>query len=309
MSATRAVILAAAQNNWLKERASRYAFVRKSVSRFMPGETLDEAVAAAHQLHDRGIGTVFTHLGENIADASEAEAVVEHYVQVLQRIRTGNLPTEISVKPTQLGLDLSEALCERNLRRLVSAESPGRTLWIDMESGRYVDATLRLYRNVLADHANCGICLQAYLHRMPQDLSSLLPLKPSIRLVKGAYREAAGVAVQRKSEVDARYLDLARQLLTGQTNGSVRRAILATHDPRLIDQITQFAIQEGIQREQLEVQMLYGIQRALQEQLASEGWRSSVLIAYGTHWYAWFMRRLAERPANLWLVVRNVAAR
>ena len=309
MSATRAVILAAAQNNWLKERASRYAFVRKSVSRFMPGETLDDAVAAAHQLHDRGLGTVFTHLGENIADASEAEAVVEHYVQVLQRIRTERLSTEISVKPTQLGLDLSEALCERNLRRLVSAESPGRTLWIDMESGRYVDATLRLYRNVLADHANCGICLQAYLHRTPQDLGSLLPLKPSIRLVKGAYREAAGVAVQRKSEVDVRYLDLARQLLTGQTDGSVRRAILATHDPRLIDQITQFAIQEGIRREQLEVQMLYGIQRALQEQLASEGWRSSVLIAYGTHWYAWFMRRLAERPANLWLVVRNVAAR
>jgi proline dehydrogenase len=309
MSATRAVILAAAQNNWLKERASRYAFVRKSVSRFMPGETLDDAVAAAHQLHDRGLGTVFTHLGENIADASEAEAVVEHYVQVLQRIRTERLTTEISVKPTQLGLDLSEALCERNLRRLVSAESPGRTLWIDMESSRYVDATLRLYRNVLADHANCGICLQAYLHRTPQDLGSLLPLKPSIRLVKGAYREAAGVAVQRKSKVEVRYLDLARQLLTGQTDGSVRRAILATHDPRLIDQITQFAIQEGIRREQLEVQMLYGIQRALQEQLASEGWRSSVLIAYGTHWYAWFMRRLAERPANLWLVVRNVAAR
>jgi proline dehydrogenase len=309
MSATRAVILAAAQNNWLKERASRYAFVRKSVSRFMPGETLDDAVAAAHQLHDRSLGTVFTHLGENIANASEAEAVVEHYVQVLQRIRTENLPTEISVKPTQLGLDLSEALCERNLRRLAFAERPGRTLWIDMESSPYVDATLHLYRNLLADHANCGICLQAYLHRTPQDLSALLPLKPSIRLVKGAYREADGVAVQRKSEVDVRYLDLARQLLTGQTSGSVRRAILATHDPRLIDQITKFAIQEGIRREQLEVQMLYGIQRALQEQLASEGWRSSVLIAYGTHWYAWFMRRLAERPANLWLVVRNIAAR
>jgi len=309
MSATRAVILAAAQNNWLKERASRYAFVRKSVSRFMPGETLDDAVAAAHQLHDRGLGTVFTHLGENIADASEAEAVVEHYLQVLQRIRTENLPTEVSVKPTQLGLDLSEDLCERNLRRLVFAENPGRTLWIDMESSPYVDATLRLYRNVLVDYANCGICLQAYLHRTPQDLGSLLPLKPNIRLVKGAYREAAGVAVRSKSEVDVRYLDLARQLLTGQTNQSVRRAILATHDPRLIGQITQIAIQEGIRREQLEVQMLYGIQRALQEQLSSEGWRSSVLVAYGTHWYAWFMRRLAERPANLWLVVRNVATR
>jgi proline dehydrogenase len=177
-----------------------------------------------------------------------------------------------------------------------------------MESSPYVDATLRLYRNILADYPNCGLCLQAYLHRTPQDLSALLPLKPSIRLVKGAYREAAGVAVQRKSEIDAHYFELARRLLTGQTNGAVRRAILATHDPRLIGQITQFAIQEGIRREQLEMQMLYGIQRVLQEQLASEGWRSSVLVAYGTHWYAWFMRRLAERPANLWLVVRNIAA-
>jgi proline dehydrogenase len=309
MSATRAVILAAAQNNWLKERASRYTFVRKSVSRFMPGETLDDAVAAARQLHNRSLGTVFTHLGENIAAASEAETVVEHYLQVLQRIRAENLCTEISVKPTQLGLDLSEATCERNLRRLLSAEDPRRTLWIDMESSPYVDATLRLYRKALADYANCGLCLQAYLHRTPQDLSALLPLKPSIRLVKGAYREAAEVAIQPKHQIDARYLDLARQLLTGQTNGSMRRAILATHDPRLIGQITQFASQEGIRREQLEVQMLYGIQRTLQEELASEGWRCSVLIAYGTHWYAWFMRRLAERPANLWLVVRNIAAK
>jgi len=307
MSATRAVILAAAQNNWLKERASRYAFVRKSVSRFMPGEYLDDAVAAAGQLHSRGLGTVFTHLGENIADASEAEAVVEHYLQVLQRTRAESLSTEISIKPTQLGLDLSEALCERNLRRLLSAEDPTRTLWIDMESSPYVDATLRLYRNTLADYPNCGVCLQAYLHRTPHDVSALLPLKPRIRLVKGAYREAAEIALQRKPEVDARYFDLARQLLTSQMNGLVRRAILATHDPRLIGQITQFATQEGIRREQLEVQMLYGIQRAPQEQLASDGWRSSVLIAYGTHWYAWFMRRLAERPANLWLVVRNIA--
>jgi proline dehydrogenase len=309
MSATRAVILAAAQNHWLKERASRYAFVRKSVSRFMPGETLDDAVAAARQLYSRGLGTAFTHLGENIADASEAEAVVEHYLQVLQRTRAENLSTEISIKPTQLGLDLSEAFCERNLRRLLSAEDPARTLWIDMESGSYVDATLRLYRNVLTDYPNCGLCLQAYLHRTPQDLSSLVPLKPSIRLVKGAYREPAEIAIQRKPDVDARYLDLALQLLTGQTNGSVRRTILATHDSRLIGQITQFAAQEEIRREHLEVQMLYGIQRALQEQLASEGWRSGVLIAYGTHWYAWFMRRLAERPANLWLVVRNIAAK
>jgi proline dehydrogenase len=307
MSATRAVILAAAQNKWLKERASRYSFVRRSVSRFMPGETLDDAIAAAHQLRSRALGTAFTHLGENIAEASEAEGVVAHYLQVLERIRAETLPTEISVKPTQLGLDLSENLCEQNLRRL-AAEDPGRTLWIDMESSPYVESTLRLYRRVRADHPNCGVCLQAYLHRTPRDIEALLPLKPSIRLVKGAYRELPEIAAQQKSEIDSRYLELARALLTSQTSGNVQRAILATHDPRLIEQITTFAAQQGMGRQQVEVQMLYGIQRALQEKLAGEGWKSSVLVAYGTHWYAWFMRRLAERPANLWLVFRNIAA-
>jgi len=307
MSATRAVILAAAQNKWLKERASRYSFVRRSVSRFMPGETLDDAITAAHQLRSRALGTAFTHLGENIAEASEAEGVVAHYRQVLERIRAETLATEISVKPTQLGLDLSENLCEQNLRRL-AAEDPGRTLWIDMESSPYVESTLRLYRRVRADHPNCGVCLQAYLHRTPRDIEALLPLKPSIRLVKGAYRELPEIAAQQKSEIDSRYLELARALLTSQTSGNVQRAILATHDPRLLEQITTFAAQQGMGRQQVEVQMLYGIQRALQEKLAGEGWKSSVLVAYGTHWYAWFMRRLAERPANLWLVFRNIAA-
>lgn len=308
MSATRAVILAAAQNKWLKERASRYQFIRKSVSRFMPGESLAEAVAAAHQLDTRGLGTVFTHLGENISDTREAESVAAHYVKVLERIRAENLPTEISVKPTQLGLDLSPSLCAQNLRRLLAAEKPERTLWIDMESSPYVDRTLTLYRDVLADYSNCGVCLQAYLYRTPDDIADLMARSPSIRLVKGAYREAADVAVQEKKGIDRRYLELARKLLAAQKAGSMRRAILATHDPRLIDQIKNFATGEGIPRRQTEVQMLYGIQRELQQQLATEGWKSSVLVAYGTHWYAWFMRRLAERPANLWLVLRNIGA-
>jgi proline dehydrogenase len=308
MGATRAVILAAAQSTWLKERASRYRFVRKSVSRFMPGESLDDAVRAAHQLRASGLGTVFTHLGENIADAGEAESVVAHYLRVLERIQNENLATEISVKPTQLGLDLSPTLCARNLRRLLAAESPARTLWIDMESSPYVEATLALYRDVLAAYPNCGVCLQAYLHRTAGDVADLMPRNPSIRLVKGAYREAAEVALQEKPEIDARYLELAQKLLAAQRAGSIRRAILATHDPRLIGKIKDFAAREGTSRGDTEVQMLYGIQRELQQRLAAEGWRSSVLVAYGTHWYAWFMRRLAERPATLWLVLRNIGA-
>jgi proline dehydrogenase len=308
MSATRAIILAAAQNNWLKQRASRYGFVRKSVSRFMPGETLDDAVAAAHRLTQHGLGTVFTHLGENIADASEADRVVFHYLGVLQRIAAENLDTEISVKLTQLGLDISEDLCERNLRRLYEAANPARTLWIDMESSAYVDPTLRVYRRVLADHFNAGICLQAYLHRTREDASQLLPLKPSIRLVKGAYRESPAFALQTKPEIDASYAELAQTFFAEQKKGSIRKLICASHDRALIETVTQCAARDGLRRDEVEIQMLYGIQSSLQMRLAAQGWRSSVLIAYGTHWYAWFMRRLAERPANIWLVLKNLSA-
>jgi proline dehydrogenase len=309
MGATREIILAAAQNQWLKERAGRYAFIRKSVSRFMPGETLDEAVAAAHELERRKLGTVFTHLGENIADASEAEAVVEHYLRVLEKTHTENLHTEISVKLTQLGLDLSEELCERNLRRLLLRASPERTLWIDMESSVYVDRTLRIYLRVLRDHANTGICLQAYLKRTEADVNQLLPDKPTVRLVKGAYREPLDIAMQKKREIDDNYLRLASTFFREQKRGNVRRFISATHDGPLIEKITASAEKNGLGRNEVEIQMLYGIQSALQERLANEGWRSSILIAYGTHWYAWFLRRLAERPANLWLVLKNLSTR
>jgi proline dehydrogenase len=310
MSATRAIILAAAENQWLKERAGRYAFVRKSVSRFMPGETLDDAIAAAHALSKLSVGTVFTHLGENIADAAEAKKVVEHYEGVLKRIRTENLETEISVKLTQLGLDVSEELCERNLRRLLEqGRSEQRTLWIDMESSIYVDRTIRIYQRILADYANTGICLQAYLTRTETDLNQLLPNRPTIRLVKGAYRESSNIAAQKRTEIHHNYLKLARRFFREHRRGTLRRFIFATHDAPLIEKITQSAEGEGLNRSEVEVQMLYGIQSTLQQQLARDGWRSSVLVAYGTHWYAWFLRRLAERPANLWLLLRNLSTR
>src|SRR5262249_55365069 len=159
--------------------ASRYKFVRKSVSRFMPGEALEDAIAAAHRLRSRNLGTAFTHLGENIADAEEAKGVTAHYLGVLERIHGEKLATEISVKLTQLGLDLSEKICEENLRRLLAAESSEQTVWVDMEASPYVDATLRIYRCVLADYPNCGVCMQAYLRRTPRDLDDLMPQKPS----------------------------------------------------------------------------------------------------------------------------------
>jgi len=306
MSATRALLLAASQNRFLRERASRYTFVKKSVSRFMPGETLDDAIAAARKLREQNIATVLTHLGENVFDAQEAEKVTLHYLQVLEKLQSENLETEISVKLTQLGLDLSPGLCEQNVRRLLEAEDPAKTVWIDMEASSYVDATLAIYRKLLESHKNTGICLQAHLHRTPADVNTLLPMKPSIRLVKGAYAETSNVAMQSKKVVDASYFALAQKLLRCQTCGDVRRAAFATHDAKLIAQITQFAASEEISNSKVEVQMLYGIQRAEQLRLANGGWRSGVLVAYGNYWYPWFMRRLAERPANLWFVVRNL---
>ena len=307
MSATRALLLAASQNRWLREHASRYAFVKKSVSRFMPGETLADAIGAARALKAKKIQTVLTHLGENIFDAKEAEQVAAHYIQVLDDVHAQNLETEISVKLTQLGLDLSPELCEQNLRRLFAAENPARTLWIDMEASGYVDATLSIYRKLLAEHANAGICLQAYLHRTESDLESLLPMKPSIRLVKGAYSEPPEIALGKKAAIDANYFAIAQKMLREQVKGIVHRAAFATHDSNLIRQITDFAVAEHIAKAEVEFQMLYGIQRAEQERLANGGWRSGVLIAYGDFWYPWFVRRLAERPANVWLLLRNLA--
>jgi proline dehydrogenase len=304
----RSILLAASQNSWLRDHAARYPFVRRSVSRFMPGEQLDDALSAAQALHRKGIGSVFTHLGENIQDRSEASQVTEHYVEVLARIHRSGLAAEISVKLTQLGLDLSPEFCFDNLKTIIESERPESTVWIDMEASGYVDATLESYRRALNSYPNVGICLQAYLHRTKKDLEALLPLLPSIRLVKGAYNEPAEIAFPQKRDVDENFFVLAQRMLRAKAGGRCNRAAFGTHDTALIRRISEFAVNEGIARSDLEVQMLYGIQRNEQERLAKQGCRSVVLVAYGTFWYAWFVRRLAERPANLWFMIRNVFA-
>ncbi len=266
MSLMRSLLLAAARNQWLREHATRYSFVRGTVSRFMPGETLDAALAAAESLRSKKIGTVFTHLGENVKDHAEVRQVREHYLEVLKRIRASGLQAEISVKLTQLGLDLSPELCFEHLNAIVERAQKDSIIWVDMEASNYVDATLDLYRRALTAHPNVGICLQAYLHRTKDDLAKLL-----------------------------------------KENRCVRAAF-GTHDVALMRRLADFAAAEGFGKKDFEVQMLYGIQRAEQERLASEGCTSIVLVAYGSYWYPWFVRRLAERPANLWFMVRNVFA-
>lgn len=308
MALMRSMLLAASQNAWLRERAVHYPFVRRTVSRFMPGETVDAALAAAQTLAQKNIGTVFTHLGENVADRGEARKVAEHYVQVIKQIHRLGMTTEVSVKLTQLGLDLSPELCAENLDRILAAEKATSTVWVDMEASDYVDATLDLYRQALRKYPIVGICLQAYLYRTKKDVEDLLPLRSSIRLVKGAYKEPASVAYPKKVAVDESYFALAQQMLNAKAAGKCSRAAFGTHDVDLIRRISDYCVQQGFAKGDLEIQMLYGIQRAEQERLAREGCRSVVLVAYGDYWYPWFVRRLAERPANLWFMVRNVFA-
>jgi proline dehydrogenase len=308
MSLMRSVLLAASQNKWLRERASKYGFVRSTVSRFMPGETLDDALAAAQMLREKKIGAVFTHLGENIADRAEAKKVAGHYIEVLERIKQLSLSAEVSVKLTQLGLDLSSDFCFENLAAIIDRAEKSSLVWVDMEASNYVDATLDIYRRALQAHPNVGLCLQAYLYRTKDDLANLLPLRPSIRLVKGAYKEPSEIAYPRKRDVDKNFFRLAGEILRAKKEGQCGRAAFATHDVPLIRRLAELAATKGFSGSEFEVQMLYGIQRAEQERLAIEGCTSIVLIAYGSYWYPWFVRRLAERPANLWFMLRNVFA-
>ena len=308
MSVMRSLLLAASQNGWLRERASRYKFIRRSVSRFMPGEEIEDALRAAKALEAKKIGGVLTHLGENIRDIREAEEVATHYLAVLGKIREAGLKTEISVKLTQLGLDQSPDLCLGYLKKILEQEEAGKTVWIDMEASSYVDRTLDVYRKTVPEFPRTGVCLQAYLYRTRKDLQELFPLKPSVRLVKGAYKESPNVAFPAKKDVDENYFLLGREMLRAQLDSRMLRAAFGTHDVRLIRRLSDSVAQDGLPKQALEIQMLYGIQRAEQERLAADGYRTAVLVSYGNYWYPWFVRRLAERPANLWFMLKNLFA-
>ena len=308
MALMRSILLAASQNKWLRENAVNYPFVRRSVSRFMPGESVDAAMEAARGLEQKKIASVFTNLGENVKDRAEALQVTEHYIEVIRRVHGSGLNTEISVKLTQLGLDLSPDFCFENLDRIIVKEKRDAIVWVDMEASPYVDATLELYKRALAKYPNVGICLQAYLYRTQKDVESLLPLRPSIRLVKGAYKEPPEIAYPKKHDVDENYFSLAQTMMAAQSSGRCVRAAFGTHDVKLIRRLAEHAGRNAFPKNSFEVQMLYGIQREEQERLARDGYRSAVLVAYGTYWYPWFVRRLAERPANLWFMAKNLFA-
>jgi len=294
-------------NAWLRERATKTAFVRRSVSAFMPGERLEDAVQAAASQQQQGIATILTKLGENVTRDDEAEEVTRHYLDVLDAVHAAGLRAQISVKPTQLGLDLDRDRCFARLARLVErADARENFVWVDMESSPYVDPTLDLFRRARAVSPRVGVALQAYLYRTAEDVESLVPLGAAIRLVKGAYLEPPSVAYPRKADVDENFYRLSCRLLAADAQRAGGLLHIATHDATLADRLAAFIDAQRVPTSAYGYAMLYGIQRQLQQRLVKSGRPLSVLIAYGEYWFPWYMRRLAERPANVWFVVKNI---
>ncbi len=295
------------ENKFMKERIPKMGFVQKAVRKLMPGETEDSALDAAAQFLQFGIPSVFTKLGENITQILEADAVRDHYIQLIDKIVERKLDIEISVKLTQLGFDHSEEETYNNFIAIVkkAKEKLGNSVFIDMESSIYTQRTIDFYKKCKKDFENVGLCLQAYLFRTDNDIEELLSINPSIRMVKGAYKEPLSLVFKDKPMVDENFFVCSKKLLLESKQKKIR-PVFATHDEKLIKRITQEADRIGIKKSAYEFQMLYGIKTTLQKQLAKDGYQFRVLIAYGESWYPWYMRRLAERPANIWFVIKNI---
>lgn len=296
-----------AGNRWLRARLPNLWFAKRAVRRFMPGEDADSALQAGAQFQIEGIGTLYTRLGENLTRIEEADGVANHYLGLMDDIRERHLDGEVSLKLTQIGLDLDVERTFQHASALArKAAETGRTLWLDMEGSAYTESTIAFYERLRAEHSNTGICLQAYLKRTAADIQRILPLKPEIRLVKGAYAERADVAYGTRHDVDANYLALSVSMLEAVRAGGRLRIGLGTHDVRLIEQVAQHAAALGLPRTAFEVQMLFGIRADQQRRLNREGFIVRTLIAYGEAWYPWYMRRLAERPANVLFALRQM---
>jgi proline dehydrogenase len=303
--ALRKAILASSGSRRVRGFADRHG-LRVGASRFVAGEDLDACVAVLRRLNDQGLHANTTILGEDVLEEAAARAVAEQYLVVLDRLQAEKLRCNVALKLTHMGLDIDEELAYENLERVVAhAGGLGNFIRIDMEYSALVEPTLRIYRRLReAGHENVGTVLQSYLYRTPADLESLLPLAPNLRLVKGAYLEPESVAYPRKADVDAAYLRLVERSLT-----SGGHTAIATHDERMIEPALAFAEREGIGRDRFELQMLYGVRPQLQLDLLARGYKVLVATPYGPEWFPFFTRRLAERPANLLFVARNVVRR
>jgi proline dehydrogenase len=300
--ATKSVFLYLSKSERFKKFLTRFRSFNNVTRRFVAGEDLADAVEAIRQLNRQGISASFDHLGESITSEAETRQEVDEYIRVIESINSNKLDSNVSVKLTQLGLDVSQDLCYANTRAIVeAARGYDNFVRIDMEDSTKTDATLQVFKRLRSELDNVGIVVQAYLYRTERDVAELLKIGARIRLCKGAYKEPPEVAFPKKADVDANYVKLMKMLLpSGIYHG------IATHDEKMIEATMQFAKDQGIGPDKFEFQMLYGIRRDLQKKLVHEGYRMRVYVPYGRYWYPYFMRRLAERPANLWFVLRNM---
>jgi len=299
---TKSAFLYLSNSERFKKFLTRFRSFNNVTWRFVAGEDLADAVEAIRQLNRQGISASFDHLGESIKSEAETRHEVDEYVSVLEHINSNKLDSNVSVKLTQLGLDVSRELCYANTRAIVeAARRYDNFVRIDMEDSTKTDATFEVFRQLRREFENVGIVVQAYLYRTEKDIEELLKIGARIRLCKGAYKEPPEVAFPKKADVDANYIKLIKMLLpSGIYHG------IATHDEQMIKATRQFAKANEIGPDKFEFQMLYGIRRDLQRKLVDEGYRMRVYVPYGRYWYPYFMRRLAERPANLWFVLRNM---
>ena len=304
-SLPRAAILHAAESARLQRVVQGHG-MRLGAGRFVAGETLDECVAALRRLNGAGLHANTTLLGEAVPDPTGATGVTEEYERILDRLAAEELRANVALKLTHLGLSFDEELAYANVERLVAhAANLGTFIRIDMEQSDYLDSTLRIYERLrAAGHDNVGTVLQTYLYRSPDDLQRLLPLRPNLRIVKGAYLERPEIAYPEKKDVDRAYVEIVEQGLRGGAYIAV-----ATHDEAIIRRVQALAEREGIGRDRFEFQMLYGVRPALQRATAAQGYKVLVATPFGPDWYPYLMRRLAERPANLGFFLRSIVRR
>jgi proline dehydrogenase len=290
------------------DRIARHGMKNGFARRFVAGESLEEALTASQELCSQGRNVSLNHLGENVSSEAAARQVRDSYICMVEKLDAKNLAGNISIKLTQLGLDIDKDLCRSMACEIAArAATLGRTIEMDMEGSAYTDVTLDIFESVQRELGNCGLAVQAYLFRTEKDLQRLAPIKPKIRLVKGAYRESAEIAFQKKADVDRNFQNLTTQLLEGAAQGSFLPAI-ASHDWNMVAHAQAEAARLKLDKSRYEFQMIYGIRRDLQEQVRSAGDTLQVYVPFGTDWCPYFMRRLSERPANCWFVLRSLMA-
>ncbi len=298
----RSSLLYLSERQTLKNLLSRYALGRRLAGRFIAGEELDDAVRAVRRLTGEGFAVTLDYLGESVHETGHAEQARDVYLGILDRLEAEGIQSHISVKLTQLGLEIDEALACCNLRAICErAARCGSFVRIDMESAAHTDATLRVFGAAQAPSEVLGIVIQAYLYRSEKDIGELLGCGARIRLCKGAYKEPPEIAFPRKVDVDANFVMLMEKLLAGGHYHAI-----ATHDSKMVAATLQYVHARGIAAERFEFQMLYGIERRMQRDLLRKGYRVRIYVPYGKQWYSYFMRRLAERPANLLFLLKNL---